>query len=162
MRNKNLSQFELKELLEYRDGNFYWKIRRKNVTIGSKCGYFNGRYVYIKINQVSYGAHQLSFLYHHGYIPDLIDHINRNPIDNRIENLREATLSQNNWNSKLSKSNKSGVKGVHWNKNENKWVARCYVNNKQHHIGYFKHLSEAKIAVENFRKNNHKEFYCHG
>lgn len=156
-----ISQTELKQILEYRDGDFYWKIRKKNVRLGEKAGSI-GRYIRIKIDGIEYGAHQLSFLYHNGYIPKLIDHINRNPHDNRIENLREANLSQNNWNSRLNRNNKSGVKGVFWNSNENKWVARCYVNGKQYHLGYFLVLNDAKYAVEKFRTENHKEFCCHG
>lgn len=51
-------------------------------------------------------AHRLIFYMHHGYLPSLIDHINRNPSDNRIENLREATVSENHRNRDMRKTNK--------------------------------------------------------
>jgi hypothetical protein len=60
----------------------------------------------------TYRVHRLIFLYHFGYLPPIIDHINRVRDDNRIENLREATYSQNNVNSRIPSNNSSGVVGV--------------------------------------------------
>lgn len=67
----------------------------------------------------------------------IIDHINGNTLDNRIENLRLANKSQNTINSKISKHNTSGFKGVSWDKSTQKWVVRIKANNIQYNLGRF-------------------------
>jgi hypothetical protein len=86
------------------------------------------------------------FLYHHGYIPDYIDHINGDSLDNRIENLREATQSLNGANSKLAKSNTSGFKGVTWRKDTKKWMAQITKNKKHYNLGSFENIEAAATA----------------
>jgi len=66
----------------------------------------------------------LIFLYHHGYLPKFVDHIDGNKKNNRIENLREATKSQNAMNQKVSTRNTSGIKGVMWHKRDKKWFVQ--------------------------------------
>lgn len=69
-----------------------------------------------------------------------VDHINGNGLDNRRSNLRICTQQQNTFNQKLSKSNKSGYKGVcyfPYGKRIKKWVAKININGKQKHLGYF-------------------------
>jgi len=87
-----------------------------------------------------------------------IDHINGIKTDNRIENLRLATKSQNQHNSKIRIDNKSGVKGVHWNKKAKKWIAKIKHNTIEHHLGTFNSLEDAKDKVENKRVELHKDF----
>ena len=65
------------------------------------------------------------------------DHIDRNPLNNRRNNLRPATISENSYNKSKYKNNTSGVTGVNWNKNSGKWVAQIQVNNKKMGLGYF-------------------------
>lgn len=72
-----------------------------------------------------------------------IDHINRDRLDNRKENLRIATRSQNNMNSKIPVNNTSGFKGVSWHKQNKKWYARISVNRKVHRLGFFSDKMEA-------------------
>lgn len=159
---EDMTQEFVKYLFTCVDGELYWNvgdIRYRN----KKAGYYSPRgYGKIKIQGRAFGTHKLIFLYHYGYIPTLIDHIDRNPSNNRIENLRECNISENNRNSKLNKNNKSGIKGVYWNTNEKKWVARCYVYNKQYHLGYFKNKLDAEKAVKEFRILHHGSFYSHG
>jgi hypothetical protein len=88
-----------------------------------------------------------------------VDHINKNGLDNRKENLRICTNYQNLWNSKLYKSNTSGYKGVYWCKHYNKWHTRIKVCGKQKHIGYFKDIIEAKEAYIKAAKQYFGEFY---
>lgn len=77
-----------------------------------------------------------------------VDHRNRNGLDNRRENLRFATRSQNGFNTKLFKSNKSGAKGVSWYKwlAVPKWRADIKVNGRKIHLGYFHDKDEAIAA----------------
>ena len=75
-----------------------------------------------------------------------IDHINRDPLDNRRDNLRIVSIQENSMNLSMSKRNKSGVSGVSWNKNRKKWVARIMYKNKHIHLGYFEKLEDARKA----------------
>ena len=156
----------IKQLFFYRDGNLYWKRQINTRTkIGMKAGYLVGggdrtnipRFK-VKYDGKMYRVHRLIYLMHHNVLPKVIDHIDGNPHNNRIENLREASLAQNAWNMKLSKRNKSGVKGVLWDKSKNRWYARCMANGKDHHVGYFKEIEDARMAVEKFRAEIHGEF----
>jgi hypothetical protein len=72
-----------------------------------------------------------------------VDHINNNTLDNRIENLRWATVQENTFNSKICKNNTSGVKGVSYNKRDKKWVASIKINGKKSHLGSFDNKEEA-------------------
>lgn len=73
-----------------------------------------------------------------------IDHINHNKLDNRKCNLRFVSRSQNGMNSKLHKNNTSGVSGVHWDKNIQKWVARITVNYERINLGSFDKFEDAE------------------
>lgn len=73
----------------------------------------------------------------------VIDHINRNGLDNRKINLRLTTHSVNTRNCKLNKNNTSGFKGIVWSKNDKRWVASLNVNDKKIHLGQFKDKKDA-------------------
>jgi len=76
-----------------------------------------------------------------------IDHINRNKLDNRKNNLRYCSRSQNIWNRGIQKSNTSGFNGVTWHKRIKKWQVRIAINNKRLHLGYF---SDIKLAADTY------------
>ena len=79
----------------------------------------------------------------------LIDHINRNRLDNRKSNLRITTHQQNNMNKGLTKSNTSGYTGIYWHKARNKWQVSIKVNYKSIFLGYYTDLEEAiKVRKE--------------
>lgn len=84
-----------------------------------------------------------------------IDHSNGNTLDNRLSNLRIATNHQNGANRTLNKNNKSGYKGMHWNKNRNKWHGEIRVNGKLIFLGYF---DDPKIAHEAYCEAAKKHF----
>jgi len=139
-----LNQSQLKELLHYNPetGEFTWvappgyKIRP-----GSKAGCLrpNG-YMQIGINRKVYRSHRLAFLYIEGEMPpNHVDHINRNPLDNRWSNLRHATSRLNMSN---RKDNNSFI-GVRKNNNAATWVTRApAINGVQEYLGSFKtHLA---------------------
>lgn len=75
-----------------------------------------------------------------------IDHINNNKSDNTIENLRWCTRQENGRNRVLNSNSTSGIKGVSYDKNFNKWKAYVQANGKRQHLGLFNTLEEAKIA----------------
>lgn len=82
-----------------------------------------------------------------------IDHINHNTVDNRKSNLRQLSNAENHQNRKGPNSNtKSGVRGVYWKKQYNKWAAQVKINYKPHFLGYFDTVEEAKKVVESARK----------
>lgn len=76
----------------------------------------------------------------------LIDHEDRNTLNNQRNNLRILTPSQNNYNSKIPKDNTSGFKGVSFNIRKRKWAAYIVVRRKQIHLGYFNELENAVAA----------------
>ncbi len=132
-RSATITQAEVKRLFNYRDGVLYWKVKPvNNVFIGTPTGSINYRgYLQTRINNKIYLNHILIFLYHHGYMPEnMVDHIDRNKLNNRIENLREVSNQCNMRNAKQPKNNTSGVKGVYWNRRDGKWVARININQK--------------------------------
>ena len=95
-------------------------------------------------------------------MPKYIDHIDGNPLNNKIENLRECTHQQNHFNERKPKNNTSGIKGVSFHKPTKKWRATVFLNYKQHYLGLFKDIKEAEKACIEFRNKHHGEFANHG
>jgi hypothetical protein len=163
------SQERTHELFEYREDNisqpFLWKIKLNvRIRIGDAAGTVdksNGYYK-IQINKKMYRLHRLVWIYHNGDIPDEIsvDHIDGNKANNRIENLRLATHTENMQNSKIRSDNTSGIKGVRILKN-GKLVAEIKVNGKRLWLGTFNTLEEAEAVVIAARNNLHGEFVRH-
>ncbi|MEI8286881.1 MAG: HNH endonuclease [Actinomycetes bacterium] len=160
MAEQILTQEQLHEVFDYIDGHLYWKKKiAKNIVVGSKAGWLSGAKNYdLMYQNKTYKIHRLIFAWHYGYFPKIIDHIDGNPLNNKINNLREATHSQNLQNSKLRKDSKSGEKGVTWDKKVKKWRVSCVLNKKQYFGGYYKNLTEAIESVRKLRTRLHMEF----
>ena len=157
-----LTQEYLKSVLNYdqETGIFTWKEKISDkIVIGKIAGSNNKGYIQIRLNKKLYFSHRLAWLYVYGEFPKyMIDHINNNPADNRICNLREATNQQNQFNRKLSKANTSGIKGVCWSKQYNKWIARIRANGKRIYLGCFDNLEFAELVVKEARNKFHGIF----
>ena len=99
-----ISKINFNTIFQYEAGHLYWKVKPcKKICIGDKAGtYHTAGYWHITINKKKYLSHRLIYLYHYGYMPEVVDHINKNSTDNRIENLREASFQLNQYNRKLN------------------------------------------------------------
>ena len=86
------------------------------------------------------------------------DHINRNSLDNRKDNIRICTCSQNQMNRGKQNNNTSGYKGVFWHKRVEKWMAQIRVNRKQIYLGYFNTKKDAALAYTGAAKQYFGEF----
>lgn len=92
-------------------------------------------------------AHRIAWLLHYGSWPKQeIDHINGIPTDNRIENLRDVTNSENHRNCRRRKDNTSGITGVVWFKSTSRWKAQIHVNGQTKSVGYFTDFNDAVAA----------------
>lgn len=157
-----ITQELLHALFDYKDGQLLRKTNRGGKAKGEPTGCNNGHgYLITGVNYRLYPTHRLIFLYHHGYLPRVVDHINGNKQDNRIENLREATYSQNNYNCTQRTRNKSGHKNVAWDKSRNKWIVNMRVAKVGKHIGYYDNIEDAINAATKAREDLHKEFARH-
>ena len=152
---------EIKKKFEYRDGNLYWR-KGHGKKSGKLIGGGIGLYKVCAVNRVPYYQHRLIFLYHHGYMPKYLDHINNERRDNRIENLRAVSARQNQHNRSINKNSKSGVKGVSWRTQAGKWVAKTCCDGKDYYCGLHDNLSDAEKAVKEMREKLHGKFANHG
>lgn len=145
---------ELRQLLSYdsETGIFTWKKRTDirsavNARLEGKPAGFVGKqgYIRIEIRGVTHSAHRLAWVMTYGEWPEAqLDHINGDPADNRIVNLRCVTEIENSRNRSLPKDNKTGVIGVHTQ--HGKFVAQIKNNGQIHRLGSFEKLSDAAEA----------------
>ena len=149
-----ITQSELLGLFNYEEGKLYWKVMKgPRVKVNSEAGSVNSEgYQQIRINSKFYKAHRLIWLYCFGYTPEGdIDHINRNKLDNRIENLREVSRQCNMRNRPMPCNNTSSVVGVIWVNRDKLWKAQVQVSGKTIYLGAFDDFTEAvahRLAAE--------------
>ena len=143
-----LTQDYVCHLLDYRDGQLFWKHPKQGRKLGYPVGCKSRGYLCAMIDGTLYRVHRLIFLHQHGYIPVEIDHRDGNGENNRIENLRPATSSENKWNRGTNKNNTSGYKGVTWDKRRSKWVAQIVIDRKHKALGQFDNAKEAHEAYK--------------
>lgn len=152
---KEISYKYLLTLLDYRDGQLFWKAG------GARAGYTVKGYREIYFAQQLYVEHHLIFLLFHGRMPLEVDHINLIRDDNRIENLRECTRAQNGYNNSSRSHNKTGVKGVFKDKQSGKFKSAIIVDGRKIHVGYFDNIEAAQVAITIARAKHHGEFARH-
>lgn len=153
------SQHRLRELFDYdpHTGTLIRRVPTLRQPIGTVCGTPHGQghpYKVVRMGDKNHFLHRLVWIYIYGHIPTgkNIDHINGDPTDNRLSNLRVVTQRENLCNRRLGKNNSSGFHGVQWHKAAKKWQARI----AQTHLGLFSNIRD---AVEARRKAEQKLNY---
>jgi len=159
------NQEYLKQLFDYQNGQLVWKVQKaKRTKIGSIAGAVNTdchgqHYKIVEIDSKSYKIHRLVFMYHYGYLPSQVDHIDGNRLNNCIENLRETTASQNALNGKFRKSNTTGYKNVF--KDKSKWRVQLCIDGKNLSFGSFDDLELAGLVATEARNKYCGQFARH-
>lgn len=141
-----------------------WIRTARVVKAGDVAGVLDSRgYRQIGVGGRVYLAHRLIWAYVTGVWPTtLIDHINGNRDDNRWDNLREATPSENKANSKLMRTNTSGLKGAFFRKDIGRWVATIGKHRTRRHIGFYDSAEEAHAAYAAEARRLNGEFWRPG
>lgn len=154
----------LRSLLSYdpESGLLTWRKNRNwKTTAGSVAGRIrkSDRYLIVKVDCVAYLAHRICWAIHNGKEPFArIDHRDLDRSNNRIENLRLATISQNCANSPKNRFSKSPYKCVIWNVRDNCWRARMTIDGKRKQIGSFQTAEAAHLAYQAMATKIHGEF----
>jgi hypothetical protein len=160
-----ITQERLKELFDYRDGEL---IRKKTGKSASVKRSLHHRYLRMTIDGKVAHVHRMIFLWHHGFLPDVTDHIDGNKYNNCIENLRACTQSENCLNSKHRATSTSPYKNVylqkytnhqpHWKQN---WVVNITINRKRQYIGSFEDVELADLVATEARDLYHGQYARH-
>lgn len=161
-----ITQSRLLQLISYdaATGQLRWRENRApDIKAGDVAGTVRpDGYIAVRIDGRKYQAHRLAWLYEHGSLPPILDHINGNKGDNRIANLRPATNAQNCQNRGRRADNESGLKGVSFDKATGKWRANGGANGKWKSLGRFPTAEAAAAAYSAFVESNHGEFKYQG
>lgn len=162
MAKADLTAQRLRELLHYdpETGVFTWAVSKRNGVIrGRPAGCVSARlgYVVIRLDGTLYYAHRLAWLYVHDTFPTMhIDHINGEPSDNRIVNLRDVSNAINRQNERRARVNNlsTGSLGVH--KSGTRFVSQISHEGKCTYIGIFKTKDAAHSAYLKAKRELHE------
>ena len=149
------------QAFEYRDGKLYWKISNSNaISVGQEAGteYSRG-YRRVYFNGKTWGTHRIVWIMFNGDIPSgvQIDHINGEASDNRIENLRMATNTQNCQNRRMRPTN-TGIRNVSYVAKEKKYKVSIQAAGKRIYCGRFDDLELAELVAIEARDKYHGKF----
>lgn len=155
-----MDQAKLKEELSYspETGLFMWlkpkKKRRLDIPAGT---YTPDGYLKITVDGVMIPGHRLAWIYVYGHIPDgmVVDHINGNPRDNSIANLRICTRAQNNQNRRWTRKN-DGLIGINFDKRRGLYRAQIATGGRVKFLGYFSESHEAHAAYVAAKRELHE------
>ena len=153
------SQAELHELFDYdeKTGLFTYRVcSGRRIRVGMVAGTKKGGYIRIRIRGIGYRAHRLAWVYVHGENPGAcMDHINGITTDNRIANLRLASVAEYNQNRVHAPPKSSGLRGVNFDPDGAKWRARIYINRKPIDLGRFDKKEDAASAYADAKRRLH-------
>ena len=158
-----LNKDKLLKIFEYKNGELFWKKPfGKKTKVGQKAGSKQSLgYLQVSINKKKYLLQRIIFVMHHGYFPKEVDHINGVKSDNRIENLRDVTRSQNINNKSKPITNTSGTKNVYFHPSRNKWQVKLFIHGVSKSFGYYDDLELATLVSQEARNKYHGEYACH-
>ena len=153
----------LHQLFEYKNGELYRRITIKNQKAGSIAGCVRkDGYRLVRVeNKLTY-VHRIIYWLHYGYFDGVIDHIDMNPLNNRIENLRACKHRENLFNRTKTILNTSGCKNVYWDKKDQRYKVQVTKNKIRYSGGSFKQLKDAKKSATALRLKLHQQFANHG
>lgn len=144
-------------LFDYSEGKLFWKEKRGRINAGQEAGTLGqiGR-MYVQVDKKKYLVHRVVWFLHHGSCPEFLDHIDGNPLNNKIENLRPATKQQNAMNRKIRKDNSTGLKGIY--PKGTRFASSICLNGKSKYLGVFETKELAAEAYSKAAQLNFKEY----
>lgn len=144
-------------------GAFMWAKARGRCRAGGFAGFLQTnntkthRYIAVRFEGREYAGHRLAWWFETGVWSDKhIDHRDRDSLDNRWENLREAEIHENQWNKAANSMSTTGLKGV--TPRGDKFIARIAVKNKRIYLGAFETPEAAYAAYTEAARTHHGEF----
>ena len=150
MFNTDITRDHVMEMLEYipATGALLQKKKRPKVQVGSLAGVVTPQgYRYIQLGGVKYAAHRLVWLIEKGKFPELfLDHMDKNKLNNQIQNLREVTGKQNNENKGAQRNSQTGIRGVSFVPKLKKYKAQIQHYGTNHYLGIYNTPKEAQEA----------------
>jgi len=129
-------------------GKLFWRNKTGNRAVpGTEAGQINNAgYKIIGFKGKRYKAHQIIFMWMLGYFPKEVDHEDHNRLNNKWNNLKDATRITNMKNISKRLDNKSGITGVSWDTEKQRWRAIINVNKKPKLLGRFTKKADAVLA----------------
>lgn len=143
-------------------GILRWKIKKGNRFPGMEAGSVKDGRVVVRLDRRGYGVSILAWVITYGEWPDrLVDHRDRNSLNNALSNLRLATYAQNVHNREKLPRNSTGLKGAFFNKQIKKYVSEIRHNGERTFLGTFETAQAAHEAYCRAANELHGEFACH-
>ena len=142
-------------------GQLSWRVNASRRTrAGSVIKSVDSKgYLYFGYCGKNYRAHRIIWLMHYGVMPpSLVDHRDRDKTNNRIDNLRSASESENQWNRPAKRGTASGLKGACWDKEREKWLAVIRIGGKNVRLGRFETAELAHQAYCEAALYKHGQF----
>lgn len=130
-----------------------------NAQAGMTVGTLDGKgYLHVSVKKKFYRVHRVCFLMAHGYLPDEVDHVDRDRTNNRQSNLRAAGRRQNAGNTRAPITNTSGFKGVSFSSHTGKWHAQIKVSGKQTYLGGYASPEDAARRYDMAARDHFGDF----
>ena len=144
---------ELAEVFEFREGRLYYKDSYQSKHLVSRLprgSLDSDGYLMVGFRRKTFKVHRLHYFLLTGELPSSVDHIDRNTVNNLPGNLRAACVNIQAHNREVYRLNKSGYRGVSWDKARSKWVAYATIDKHRKNLGRYDCKLEAKVAYDKY------------